>query len=448
MDLGEVNSTNYVFSRERDSFSFVGIPAQQAKLAQTPPEDLVIYDPLVETLSTDDFEPIPDTGGNLHYTQLVPSAGLTLYRLMDLIFVNRCGFDSVETNIPNWRIPRADFRAGVSYMATMEHQGLHKPTSVIGNVLWIWDSTAGVPAGFPRGGPSPFRFGCRGISATIEHLDAVRLTYSTDRANYNFIGFRTETETTEDDSNPNVRITSTVTRTIKQYFRSENPFTPVDEDIVSVEEQQFIQRSGLGTTLVYEATENYTYDAFGNPKKRIRVENRRLPDIRIEEWPEVMLETKRVTETWTCKPNPFRPGTKYQSLHSVIEEALLTVDHDRLRLGQPYREGYTETFQSANIEPTMTLDFAPIRSFIEKVKPLRDGRCRIDRTETDLLNNVVVNADSQMSVGEISMSGLVKESKEIYVFDDDLGIRTTDKILYYDGGNAPLNVLIPLCRGY
>lgn len=449
LDIGRANSTNHIFTRERDTFSFVGKPAEQAKLAQTPPENLVIYDSSRETLSVDDFEPIPDTGGNLHYTELVPMSGLWVHQLFNLIFVNRCGFDSVETNLPNWRITRADFQAGASYMATIGGIiGMFSPFfRVVGNTLWITDATAGIPSGFPA--PRQIKLSDSAqleIASEIERLDAVLLTYSTDRANYDFTATRTETETTEDVSNPNVKQTSTINRTIKEYFRSENPFTPIDQDLVSVEEQQFVQTPGFGSTLLYEAVENYTYDPTGNPKKRIRTENRLLPDIRIEEQPEVMLETKIVTEEWKYKPNPFRPGSKYQSSHSTVEQALLVVDDANTRLGQPYKEGYVEAFQAGNIAESMSVETSPIRTFVEKTKPLRDGRCKVERTEVDVLNRIVNSSESQTSVGEISISGLVKEQRQIYVLKDDISTRSTEKVIDLNGGEVPLNTLIPLAR--
>lgn len=449
LDIGQANSTNHIFTRERDTFSFVGKPAEQAKLAQTPPENLVIYDATRETLSVDDFEPIPDTGGNLHYTELVPVYGLWVHQLFNLIFVNRCGFDSVQTNLPNWRITRADFQAGTSYMATIGGIiGMFSPFfRVVGNTLWITDATAGIPSGFPA--PRQIKLSDSAqleIASEIEKLDAVLLTYSTNRANYSYAVNRTETDIPEDVSNPAVKQTSNITRTIKEYYRAENPFTPVDEDLISVEEQQFVQMAGQGTTMIYEAVENYSYDATGTPKSRVRTESRLLPDIRIEEQPEVMLETKVVTEEWKYKPNPFRPGSKYQRSHSVVEQALLVVDDTNQRLGQPYKEGYVEAFQAGNITESMSVSTEPIRTFVEKTKPLRDGRCKVERTETDILNRVVNSSESQTSVGEISISGLVKEQKQLYVLKDDISVRSTEKVISLNGGEVPLNTLIPLAR--
>src|SRR5690606_30446795 len=108
LDLGETQSSNYTLTRDRDTFSFTGVPSVRAKLAQTPANSVVIYNSQRETLSSADFEPIPDTEGNLYHTQLVPIAGLTLYNLFHQVFVIRCGFSSFQTNIPNFVLGRCD----------------------------------------------------------------------------------------------------------------------------------------------------------------------------------------------------------------------------------------------------------------------------------------------------------------------------------------------------
>lgn len=456
LDLGKANSTNYVFSRERDTFSFVGIPKEQARLAQTPVRDLVIYDSLRETLSSADFEPIPDSEGNLYTTELVAVPGLTVHALFQRIFVNRIGFSEVKTNLPDWRVTRADFQAGVSFMATIGGiTGMFSPDfHILGDTLWITDGTAGIPNGFPAAREITLSDSAGlEIASEIDDLNAVLLSYSSDRSNYDYPITRTETDISEDLSNPNWQQTRTVTRTIKEYFRAENPFTPIDQDIMSIEEELMVSVPGQGSFVIFTAVEDYTFDGTGNPKKRVRTEHRRLPDIRMpipdtnpQQYVTTLLESKRITEEWRYKANPFRPGSKYQSSHTVIEEALICIDEANRRLGEPYREGYAEAYQGGNLTDGMGVTVSPIRSFVEKTTPLRDGRAKVERTEVDILNQVTNFSESQTTVGEISMNGRVREQRQMYVFKDGLSARTTEKVMQLNGGEVPLNILIPLAR--
>src|SRR5690606_28065225 len=113
------------------------------RLNRTAETNLIIYDPLKVTLDEADFDIIYDTDGRPYTTELLPINQLTLFKLFDEIFENRCDFADWDTNLPDFAITRADFRAGQPLIATINGIiGTTEPDyNELGNVLWIRDGT-------------------------------------------------------------------------------------------------------------------------------------------------------------------------------------------------------------------------------------------------------------------------------------------------------------------
>ena len=90
--------------------------------------------------------------------------------------------------------------------------------------------------------------------------------------------------------------------------------------------------------------------------------------------------------------------------------------------------------------------FGPVRSFLEERRPLRDGRVRIQTTETDELSRVVTRNDTRTTTGDISENGLVKEQREMLVLADPLAVRTTQRVEGLNCGELPVTSAIALAR--
>lgn len=446
LDVGQVESSQYSLSRDRDTFTFTGKPESYTKLSMTPQSDVVIYDSVRQTLSSDDFEPIPDSDGNLYTVQLQPVANLKLYDLFNRVFVTRMSFDAWETNIPNFPINQAQFTAGQPYVSTIKGIiGMFQPEfREVDGKLWIRDTTANYPNGFPAALDITLNDLTElQVSEEYNRLDAMRLLYSSDRRNYDFTTERTE-ETVSTVGNwgePDYQVTTT-TRTITEYRRDAQPFIIADEDVKEVHIETVI---GIGIYTIYESTETFFYDQMGNQTRRTKSVLRMLPDIPNSNT--LMLkEAATENETWKYRPHPFQAGRKYMSEHSQIENALIAVDSENQQLGQNYERALVDVYRAGNAAESMTTRLGAVRIFEEKQKPLRDGRCRLDRQETDVLAKQVTVAESQTVSGDIAMNGLVKEQRPMFVFDEENATRTTERVEDFNGGEVPLNILIPLVK--
>jgi hypothetical protein len=446
LETGRVNSTGYTLARERDSFRFVGIPAANSRLLETPVRDLVVYDSARQTLSADDFEVLRDSEGGEYPTELVPIANLKLFDLLDLIFVDRLGFLDVKTNIPNFPISQAEFALGVSYMQTINGiLGMFSPDiKEVGETVWVRDTTTQFPAGFP----DPVEVELTDlreleVDATFERLDAIRIAYSLTTRQYDYTTTREEVNVVEvgEFGDPDHQTTTTTT-TYREFRRFAQPFVVLDEEIVSI---HVVTELDVAPFTIFESTETFKYDPQGNPKERIRETERYLPELS-NDGIRTMLTDSWTIEEWKYRPHPFEAGRKYLREHSVREQALIAIDSENQQLGEDYQRSLSEVYRAGNLTEEQTVVFGPVRSFLEERRPLRDGRVRIQTTETDELARVVTRNDTRTTTGDISENGLVKEQREMLVLADPLAVRTTQRVEGLNCGELPVTSAIALAR--
>ena len=72
---------------------------------------------MLKKLEQSDFRILYDSTGGIYRQQLLEAPGLTLYGLLDFVFVQLCGFARVKTNISNFAIRRADFSQKEPYLS-------------------------------------------------------------------------------------------------------------------------------------------------------------------------------------------------------------------------------------------------------------------------------------------------------------------------------------------
>lgn len=445
-DVGQVENSQYTFNRNGDSFSFNSRPESFTRLSMTPQSDVVIYDSRRQILSSSDYEPIPDSDGNLYHTELVPVPNLKLYDLFNRIFITRLGYMEWESNIPNFPINQAPFAAGEAYVIGLKQiLGLFEVDfDEVGGKVWIRDNTVEYPPGFPE----PLEITLSDLTelrveTQYNRLDAYKLMYSADRRNHDMVVDRDEETVAEvGDWGEEGYQKTTTTRTIREYKNSERPFIVADSHVVEVHQETTV---GIGIYTINESTEKFTYDPFGNPTKRKKTVLKQLPNLPAS--PSLILrEAANEVEEWEYAPHPFQAGGKYMSRHTLIESALTTIDSENQQLGQDYERAMVDVFRAGNVLETMSTALKPVRIRSETYKPLRDGRCRLDLLEIDVLAKQVVNSDSQIVSGDIAMNGLVKEQRPMFIWDEENITRTTQRVETINGGEVPVNILIPLAK--
>lgn len=448
IDTGETNSDSYSITRDRDSSSFTCEAGSNAKLRSTPSSDLVLYDSALITLSASDFQPIPDTNGTLYHTELKPFYQMTLYDVLQGLFVTRSGFSGFETNIANFRLSRVDVQAGQTFIDAIGGAiGMFEPTfREVDGKLIISDTSIEIDSGDPAAmqitiaDDSPVTIG---LSRNYNRIDAIRMTYSANKREYDYTATRQTTQTTPygsfgDDNYQEV----TVTKNFIDYFRASDPFNAIDTDLVSVSTSTV-----KNAQTIFESNETFTYDLFGNPSARTKEYSKRLPDIENSGAP-ALLTIKTESENWQYKPHPFINRAKYLAKHELYERGKQVTDSTNQQLGEDWKRDYENAYRGGNLTEDLTVTLAPLRTLVEQYRPLKGGKAEVSIYEVDEAGNepVVIQDQTQTVAGEIATSGLTKTQLTMYVLESDGSILNGSRIIDLSVGELPLTQAKALAR--
>ncbi len=158
-----IRSVSKVTTYLGDRISFVAINPMADKFARSPRSPIVLYDPeqvtLIE-LTGQQARDIVDEDRNPITPEFRAVEGLDLLQLLNFVWVEKCGFDSVVTNIPNFPLKRCDFQIEQPWSAVSNAEiGAFRPC--FGDdgegVLFILDPMGTLPEGLaapklkPRG---------------------------------------------------------------------------------------------------------------------------------------------------------------------------------------------------------------------------------------------------------------------------------------------------------
>lgn len=122
---------------------------------------VILYDPRkieASSLTFRDFDLIRQYGsfpGGFRYLrpELEPLPDLKLHRVLERIYVEGCGFDRVIANLPNPEIDRVDISIEAGFHAAavplINRVGIKLLSFEYGNILYILDSSNGLPSAFP-----------------------------------------------------------------------------------------------------------------------------------------------------------------------------------------------------------------------------------------------------------------------------------------------------------
>lgn len=133
-----------------DSLSIVGIDAISSRWKLAPRIPVIVYDPaLVVLQDTETDTNVNDEDGNRIIADTLSVADLDLLQLLELVYVTKCGFDEVITNIPTYAIPRMDFSLNSSFhnIISSEYAKFKPVVFEDDNTLFIIDVAGEIPEG-------------------------------------------------------------------------------------------------------------------------------------------------------------------------------------------------------------------------------------------------------------------------------------------------------------
>lgn len=417
-----------------------------AKIETTPELDLIIYDPILETVDEATLEPITDSRGGFYYPEVVEKPGLSIHYLFQEIFVDRCGFASFQTNIPDYGIKRFDCAAGASYYsALVGYIGMWEPLLYTeGNVLWIVDTSMVSPSNLPAGRPFTPKI-YRNISNTDarDRLGGFVLQYIELASQWDY--YTTATDDPEITTSGDTW--TSVVRTYLEYRKRALPFViqrrALDKEVTTV------KRGGSGGTIIEVITNDLRYDFAGRVTSRLRTADSLLPG------PLGFFSMQRSeteTETYTYEQHPFKQRQIYVKLKKYTRSGLLVYNTVDTHLDEPFKQTLKDAHRSGNLKwddlaiPGFVRTL-PIETRIETARPLRSGDVRVSVLERDELADVVVKQYTEERAGDIGLSTLTPSQQRMYVFPEEPPVDPENSRLdTFHIGEVPLTVGLPLAK--
>jgi hypothetical protein len=99
-----------------DSYSLKAVDQIGEKHKLAPRIPIILFDPQHTVLEDNETDTnVNDENGDRIVATAIPVNDLDLEYILNFAYVEKCGFDEVITNLPNYRIPRADFSLNSSY---------------------------------------------------------------------------------------------------------------------------------------------------------------------------------------------------------------------------------------------------------------------------------------------------------------------------------------------
>lgn len=404
---GRGHSIAFAQGRPADAVTLQIVDAAADRWTLRPAAPETLYDPdqVDEPGEPDDRLVIRDEAGAKIVPVSTPVSGLTMREVLRRAYVEGCGFSEVVTNIPDFAVASAAFTLEGGY-----HGGasallaLFEPVYVaVGDVLWIVDAGAPLPAGLAaRELP---------LSAVIrldDTLPASRPVGSIivecredGRAEGDYFTERVEQETSESGSFGVPGSTKTETeRRVREYRREDAPEIIVREETASVETRTL---DAVFEVLGRE-TEVVTFDALGRKSGHKRTVEALVPDL--TGVAERTLQTV-TEERYTVIYRPTGREGVDEIARTVTEQSgLVLLDHDKHYFGRPYELPYVDAHHSGYIDPdaNQSTEFRAIRT-VEETYVHEGGAVRVRRASSSHLNGgSTETSTSQTRAGSVAVN--------------------------------------------
>ncbi len=454
---GVLTEKNFNLSNDgdkpNDSFSFTAADTATNRLRKSPLRNTVAYDSARETISPEDFETIFDTAGRSYPLEAIGISGMKLFDLFQAIYVNRCGFSAVQTNLPNYPVRRADFNVSGSYHDGIKGSvGMFEPVVFsVGDVLWLADATNVLPSGFPA--PRQLlasRIDGLQSSQSIEPVEGFALSANVADLGEYFTQ-RVDTETTTVGNIGDDGYTRTVKKTyVNEYRIASQPQVVIGE--VTTKEQTQIFDNSSNVFPIDDTLVTYSYDAYGRQWKTTKTVKKDTPNL--PGGTTSSLQTVRTEESKiTYGVNPFFPQKQIQKKNEMIASGLIALDSEVQFLGKDFPQDFVDATRAGNLKDSTTLITGTLESIVETFQPLRNGQVKAKKVTTDFTpaavgrKPIVSESPEQVRSGDVSLKGQ-SGGRQIkrYVFPTDDYTPTGKLIEDFAVADLPLEYAIPLAR--
>lgn len=401
-------SKNYSMSFERDTLSFTTIEALSNRLAKCPKNNLIAYDANRLTLDASELANVPIKGGGGAITTSARAVNnLTLYDLLEIAFVEGCGFDEFITDIPNYEIARCNFTVNQSYVGALApYLGIFEPEFIArpNNQIEIVNTRKKLPAGFVPVSLTANRYPSlsqSSDSAALSSVDGYTISYTPRSGDDNL---RTRTRALPDETRvagefPNL-ITTTTRRKMLEWFDAETGAVLKSQLAEETKETRRLFVTGRETSV-------FNFDRAGRSLGYTKIIEARLPDCVSDGIPS-LLKTREEKQLITYDTHPFMPLRSYQRKIETSVAALLAVDDENKALDadgsdSAFKQDYEKVFKSGNLTKQMQKSFEPLELTVETFRPLPNGQVDVSVARYDFLRDKPDAPGSETRSGDVSV---------------------------------------------
>jgi len=411
------------------------------KLNVTSERGIIFFDTAVETVTTDEIEPIYDENGVSYLPELVGVSGLTLYDVLDRVLITECGFTSYEAP-PDYPLRRVDCPMGQSLWASVSgFLGMYQTEVVVeANILKIIDTTLVSPSGFPvpkQVGVSNYQQ--LGLTEQPRNIDGLIVNISENKRNYDFVTQRFENKTEFAGT-----LSTSTEKEFREYRRFAHPFVVIKDELARETKETF----GPGGT-VNASEDIYTYNSRDLVSLRVKEVENLLPDLTTG-ITSLQLE-KSEREEFIYAAHPLRARSTYLQNHQLTTRGAVVRDTANQQLGKDFIQPYSTANRSGNLQEGQTLetDFL-IGIKRETFEPIRGNKVRITEWEFDGTTNEgvgsVIKDDTQERTGDVALNDISPHPTQIIVFAEDNRTRSKERLESVNYGELPTTLALPLAR--
>jgi hypothetical protein len=391
---------------------------------------------------------IRDESGVEISTVSTAAPGLNLLEVLRLAYVEGCGFSAVKTNIENFPVEQVAFTLSGGYDAGV--RPLLTPFAPVvfpvGNVLWILNADAPVPAGLSLRTLTVERL--VEITSTLpnrEPVDGILVTVKSDRIPGEFFTERLEVETTDSGNfGESGFATTTVERRVREFRSFDAPTVIRREEIAStkttVEDGEF--------NVISRETLNGQFDGLNRKVGHRRSVEAKVPDPEDDGRLSVK-EVSRETQDIAYGPHPLNPKADTILRVETRTEGLILVDSDNTYLDKPFKSPLIEAHRSGNVtkDGGQTVEFGALKTITEFLR-VNGGAVEIETRVINHLSNAPDSSRVTLRPGGGALGSQIPRTSQATrtILLTLPGVTRRRRVAEFDGTGLPAEVALALAR--
>ncbi len=410
---GRDQSIGLADSRPTDTVQITTLDVLGDRWTLAPRRPTTFHDPdkvAADTLAPDSQSAIRDEAGVAIQPLNVSVPNLKLSRALREAYVVGCGFASVVTNIPDYRIPRADFSlAGGWHEGARALVALYEPLYFPGdgNSLWITD-----PDNLNLAGLQPPLLPLSSVVTVRETLpprqvvNSLVVSYQETEvvtAGEFASAERLEQESSESGVYGTSGFTETsVTRRYRQYQNSAEPGVITRETLLSATTTVHDHNGEL----IHREVQQDQLDGLQRKTGHTRTVESRVPNLAVTDAPLALLTVLEEKCSITYRPHPTEPHSFVQDNSTTLVSGLIHEDNDNQYRAAPFRLPITDAHRNGFIDAkaNQATSYGAIKTTIEALRVRPDGEIDVSVVVIDHLANTTERSSATPRVGSVAVS--------------------------------------------